>query len=196
MGEPGVIRTAEQWKAFSHPLRLGILRLLGSKAMTNEELATALGVAGGKLHFHTRLLLRAGLIEPDGTRQKGPITEKLYRTVSQRFSLDPGSVSGEDAPLESVVSAGLALYRESCRANPGLTGELQLGYHYAVRAPKQKSRELALAMQALVEDFITDVRTMEDDLSTRPISFTILLHPFEDSERVAHSPDAGDGSEG
>ena len=56
----------EQLKALGHPLRLRVLEMLGADnedPMTNRELAQRLGVYPGHLHFHVKMLLRAGLIE-------------------------------------------------------------------------------------------------------------------------------------
>src|SRR5579884_2077607 len=84
------LTTPLQWKAMSHPLRLAIVRLLRVRAMTNEELAREIAVASGKLYFHTKMLLQAGLILPAGTRQKGAIIEKLYRATAMHFQTEPG----------------------------------------------------------------------------------------------------------
>ena len=47
--------------------------------MTNRELAQKLGVDPGHLHFHVKMLLRAGLIErAEGGRGR----EKPYRAVA------------------------------------------------------------------------------------------------------------------
>src|SRR5476651_1264141 len=86
-----------QAKGLSHPLRVGILRRLIEEAHTNEELADQLGVASGKLYFHTRKLLDLGMIALVGTRQKGPLTEKLYRATARRFTL-PAPVKGGEVP--------------------------------------------------------------------------------------------------
>ena len=73
----------EQLKALGHPLRLRVLEMLGREArtrLTNRELAQRLGVDPGHLHFHVRMLLRAGLIErADG----GAGREKPYRAVAK-----------------------------------------------------------------------------------------------------------------
>ena len=55
----------EQLKALGHPLRLRVLETLGESdtPMSNRDLAQKLGVDPGHLHFHVRMLLRAGLIE-------------------------------------------------------------------------------------------------------------------------------------
>src|SRR4029078_3192331 len=69
----------EQLKALGHPLRLRVLETLGAKdteQMTNPGVGGRLGVDPGHLHFHVRMLLRAGLIELAESRQG---REKPYR---------------------------------------------------------------------------------------------------------------------
>jgi predicted transcriptional regulator len=58
------VERPEQLKALGHPLRLKILQVLGEsdRALTNRELAGRLAVDPGHLHFHVRMLHRAGLI--------------------------------------------------------------------------------------------------------------------------------------
>ena len=52
----------EQIKALGHPLRLRVLELLGEtgEELSNRELASRLDVDPGHLHFHVRMLVRAG----------------------------------------------------------------------------------------------------------------------------------------
>jgi DNA-binding transcriptional ArsR family regulator len=79
---------AEQLKALGHPLRMQALEVLtGSEApLTNRELADRLGVDPGHLHFHVRMLLGAGLIEPaEGGRGR----EKPYRAVAAHVRVAP-----------------------------------------------------------------------------------------------------------
>ena len=61
-----ILDKPEQLKALGHPLRVRVLEMLGQEGdwqLTNRELAQRLGVDPGHLHFHVRMLLRAGLIE-------------------------------------------------------------------------------------------------------------------------------------
>jgi DNA-binding transcriptional ArsR family regulator len=69
-----------QLKALGHPLRLKVLQTLGDsdEAMTNRELAERLEVDPGHLHFHVRMLHRAGLIELAPSKGR----EKPYRPVA------------------------------------------------------------------------------------------------------------------
>ena len=54
------------------------------RALTNRELAQRLSVDPGHLHFHVRMLHRAGLIELAGT---GAGREKPYRPVAKHLKV-------------------------------------------------------------------------------------------------------------
>ena len=81
----------DQLKALGHPLRLKVLEALGETdaPLTNRELAERIGVDPGHLHFHVRMLHRAGLIElVEGGRGR----EKPYRSVATHSRSRPSSV--------------------------------------------------------------------------------------------------------
>src|SRR5215212_4706072 len=78
----------EQLKALGHPLRLRVLETLGAgdgEELTNRELANRLGVDPGHLHFHVRMLLRAGLI----ALAQGHGREKPYYAVARTVRVPP-----------------------------------------------------------------------------------------------------------
>jgi DNA-binding transcriptional ArsR family regulator len=84
-----VLDKPEQLKALGHPLRVRVLEILGQEGeeqLTNRELAQRLGVDPGHLHFHVRMLLRAGLIE---LTEDGAGREKPYRAVAKTFRVAP-----------------------------------------------------------------------------------------------------------
>ena len=83
------IEKAEQLKALGHPLRLRVLEMLGGEGdqpLTNRELANRLGVDPGHLHFHVKMLVRAGLIE---RAEGGKGREKPYRSVATTVRVGP-----------------------------------------------------------------------------------------------------------
>src|SRR5437762_10251649 len=85
-----ILDKPEQLKALGHPLRLRVLETLGEhhdSEFTNRELAQRLGVDPGHLHFHVRMLLKAGLIELADAERKG--REKPYRAVAKVFRVAP-----------------------------------------------------------------------------------------------------------
>ncbi len=187
------LQTPTQWKALSHPLRLRILELLADGARTNEELSAALGEQSGKLYFHTKRLLDAGLIVLDHTRQKGPITEKLYRAVARRFLAPPPTLGGDAPPLEVALTSALDLYRSDWRESGGLPGELQLGFHLALPLAPEQRQEFARRIRALFDDFQISGSDAPD---ARRVSLAVLLHSYgtkegktDEASREDESPD-------
>lgn len=79
------VERPEQLKALGHPLRLKVLQALGEtdEPLTNRELAARLDVDPGHLHFHVRMLARAGLIEPVQGRGR----EKPYRPAAAHLRI-------------------------------------------------------------------------------------------------------------
>jgi DNA-binding transcriptional ArsR family regulator len=117
MKELLVLDKPEQLKALGHPLRVRTLEMLGDDEegegeLTNRELAQRLGVDPGHLHFHVRMLLKAGLIELVD-QEKG--REKPYRAVARTFRVSPellatGHASDIQAAILEEVQRGLAAH--------------------------------------------------------------------------------------
>jgi predicted transcriptional regulator len=71
---------ALEHKALGHPLRMAVIDTLRQTSpLTNRELADRLNVDPGHLHFHVRMLHRAGLIEI----VQGAGREKPYRIPAE-----------------------------------------------------------------------------------------------------------------
>lgn len=190
------LRTPAQWKAFSHPLRLRILERLADDALTNEELAAALGEQSGKLYFHTKRLLDAGLIVLDRTRQKGPITEKLYRAAARRFLAPPPAPDGDTPPLETALASALDLYRSDWQESGGLPGEIQMGFHLTLPLDLEARREFARRVRALFDDFQASGSDAPD---ARRVSLGVLIHSRDIKEKTdatAEDDGADDGPAG
>src|SRR5712691_3228143 len=83
-------------------------------SLTNRELAQRLGVDPGHLHFHVRMLLRAGLIE---LAESGKGREKPYRAVARTFRVAPellaaGGARDIQAAMIDQVQRAHALYSD------------------------------------------------------------------------------------
>ncbi len=174
--EPFEMQTPAQWKAFSHPLRLRILELLADQPRTNEELAAAMGEQSGKLYFHTKKLLDAGLIVLNSTRQKGPITEKLYRAVARRFTAPAPVEGGKTPPFEQCVISGLELYQSTWAQTGGLPGQIEGGFHFVLPLDAKRRAEFVARLHALADDF-------QEAGSAAPgaqkIALTVLMHAVD-----------------
>jgi DNA-binding transcriptional ArsR family regulator len=157
------IERAEQLKALGHPLRLRVLEMLGGEdePLTNRELAKRLGVDPGHLHFHVKMLMRAGLIE---RAKGGKGREKPYRAVATTVRVAPQLLGSrltgdlQAAMLEEVQQAFEAKEKgkfRSAQVNARVTPEQAL---------------------ELITELVEKARVMED-AAVEPLIVTAFLHP-------------------
>lgn len=88
MKETVMLRDLEQIKVFAHPLRARLVEVFADKPMTAKQAAEVIGQNPTKLYHHVEVLERVGLIKLVKTQKKRGTTEKYYRTVAKRFSVD------------------------------------------------------------------------------------------------------------
>jgi DNA-binding transcriptional ArsR family regulator len=157
------IERPEQLKALGHPLRLKVLQVLGEAEgpLTNRELAERLSVDPGHLHFHVRMLNRAGLIE----RAPGGGREKPYVPVAKHLKVGP-----------EIRAAGLASELQSAQLH-----DVQRGFDiYAAkgefRSAQVHSKLDIETVRRLVAELVDKLTELEDD-SMPLISVTIAFHP-------------------
>jgi DNA-binding transcriptional ArsR family regulator len=161
-----VLDKPEQLKALGHPLRVRVLEMLGQEGewqLTNRELAQRLGVDPGHLHFHVRMLLKAGLIELADENGRG--REKPYRAVAKVFRVAPellaaGGASDLQAAMIDQVQRAHALY-----APEGVFRSAQL----EVKLTVERATELMAA-------FLEAARDVEDDQADKVV-LTMFAHP-------------------
>ena len=177
MEETFFLDNPKRMKAVSHPLRLGILRLLLQGNKTNEELAKALNVASGKLYFHTKTLLDVGMIELAETRVKGSIVEKVYKPTFTSFYQPPGDGVAEPV-LYSTVSEGARLYFSTWQE----IGEpLASGCNYILYHSEANQEILMRKFKDLIEEF--KATAIDSDIpGSRALSLTMLLHRLTQDE--------------
>jgi DNA-binding transcriptional ArsR family regulator len=156
------ISRPEQLKALGHPLRLRVIEMLGKEgeSLTNRDLAVRLGVDPGHLHFHVRMLLRAGLIEPaEGGRGR----EKPYRAAARTVRVAPEVRAGASDIQAAVLDE---VQRGWTRWGP--EGRFQ-GFQATARIDHERLREL-------MREFFERCRA-EEDLHAEPLVVTGLIHP-------------------
>jgi DNA-binding transcriptional ArsR family regulator len=77
----------EQQKLISSPLRVKIIYLLATRAMTAKQVADELGKTAGSIHYHIQQLYNGGILELEETKENRGIIEKYYRSKATHFNL-------------------------------------------------------------------------------------------------------------
>jgi DNA-binding transcriptional ArsR family regulator len=155
----------EQLKALGHPLRLRVLETLGpgeGEHLTNRELANKLGVDPGHLHFHVRMLLRAGLIE---LAEGGQGREKPYRAVARTLRVAP-----------ELLASGLTSDLRAAMLEEVQRGWVEHGAQGTFRSAQVTARIPAEHALELIEELVESARRAEDPALT-PLIITTVFHP-------------------
>jgi DNA-binding transcriptional ArsR family regulator len=159
------IERAEQLKALGHPLRLRVLEMLGQSErhyLTNRELAQRLGVDPGHLHFHVRMLLRAGLI---ALAEGGQGREKPYRAVARTVRVASELISaGEGPDLRTTMVDDLRRAMDEFRES----GQFRIT-QATVRIPWERAMRL-------IEEIAETMRD-EEVGDADPLVITSFMHP-------------------
>jgi DNA-binding transcriptional ArsR family regulator len=153
----------EQLKALGHPLRLKVLQALGQAdgPLTNRELAARLSVDPGHLHFHVRMLHRAGLIELAEAAGR----EKPYRPVAKHLKVGP-----------EIRASGLATELQAAQLR-----DLQRGFeeHAAsgnFRTAQVHTRLDVDTVRRLLNEVVDKLSELEDP-SEELQTITVAFHP-------------------
>jgi DNA-binding transcriptional ArsR family regulator len=158
------IEKPEQLKALGHPLRLKVLQVLGEsdKPLTNRELAASLSVDPGHLHFHVRMLHRAGLIELAQVAGR----EKPYRPVAKHFNVS-----------QEIRATGLASDLQAAQLR-----ELQRGFDLFASEGEFRSAQVHTKLdietvRGLLNELVDKLTELEDE-SKPALSITVAFHPL------------------
>jgi DNA-binding transcriptional ArsR family regulator len=158
------VERPEQLKALGHPLRLKVLQVLGEseQPLTNRELAARLSVDPGHLHFHVRMLNRAGLIELANAAGR----EKPYRPVAKHFKVG-----------QEIRAAGLASELQAAQLR-----ELQRGFELFASQGEFRSAQLHAKLdietvREVFNELMLRLTALEDE-AKEPLSITIAFHPL------------------
>jgi DNA-binding transcriptional ArsR family regulator len=146
-----ILDQPEQLKALGHPLRVRTIEVLcqEDRPLTNRDLAERLGVDPGHLHFHVRMLLKAGLIELAEDESRG--REKPYRAVARHLKVAPGLLA-----TGSAIEAQASFVRDvqDSLEQYGPSGRFRI-VQVALRGDLEKVR-------AAVDEVLTALLAMEE----------------------------------
>jgi len=88
------LTSSEQIKAYVHPTRIMLLRLMAKEKRTISGIAKENGVHPANITHHFKLLEKAGLIRLVEKKDTGKNLEKYYRAIAYNFIVKPEAASG------------------------------------------------------------------------------------------------------
>lgn len=108
------IRDSNQIKALIHPVRKLIMGRLIQGPATPSQVAKSIGLTANKVHYHVRILERAGLVKLVQTHNIGSVKELFFEPVAEKIviRLDRDDVELVDMVSKSVDRELQALVRD------------------------------------------------------------------------------------
>lgn len=112
-----VLSDSKRVKAYVHPTRITILRMLATKKMTISNVAKRLKVHPANITHHFKLLEKVGLIILVEKRDIGQNIEKYYRSIARNFVVNfdkTGKISKKVLALSILrddLSSGISTIR-------------------------------------------------------------------------------------
>lgn len=105
--KPGQLYTltnSDQIKAYVHPTRIILLRLMAKEKRTISGIARENGVHPANITHHFKILEKAGLIRLVEKRDTGKNLEKYYRAIAYNFVVKPEAINdGKEANKKALA---------------------------------------------------------------------------------------------
>jgi DNA-binding transcriptional ArsR family regulator len=187
-------------KAYSHPLRIRILRLLLDRVASPSEIAADLDVPLSNASYHVRKLLELGLIELVGRVQRRGVIEHRY-AARYNPTISDDEVAALPALVKQTYIRELADYGWNHVAAAAANGGFERSDTHFTRVYgkldeagwKLVADELKAALNRIGMIFNETKRRLEDEPDTPATDATVmLLHfvgPGEEIWREADSLD-------
>jgi predicted transcriptional regulator len=185
------IRTEEQRRAFTSPLRMELIGLFTEgKALSVAQMAERIGRPATALHYHVGVLEKAGLFKRVGKQRSGSRSEVLYCPVADLFRLEQerDDVDATAMALKTMATA-FRMAESDMRAaveNPAskTAGPYRnvLGARMHCRIPKKDLAELNRHLRAIEKMLTRSHTSHKPSPGDQFVSLTLALMPLRNRE--------------
>jgi DNA-binding transcriptional ArsR family regulator len=93
------VHDSKQISALIHPIRKLIIARLMHGASTSSEVSKSIGIPANKVHYHMRILEKAGLVKLVRTRQVGSVKELYFEPIAENIVIRPNSGDNQISDL-------------------------------------------------------------------------------------------------
>ena len=101
-----MLRSGEQRKAVASPLRIELLgQFIDRKPLSVAEIAERMGRSATGIHYHVRVLEKAGILRRVGQQRSGRRPEALYKPVADVFKMEQKRDAAPDDAVKTLSAA-------------------------------------------------------------------------------------------
>ena len=186
------LRSDEQRRALASPLRLELIGLfVDPEPLSVARIAERMGRPATAIHYHVRLLEKAGLLRSAGEQRSGRRNERLYRPVAEVFAMDPPreTTSGDAEAAIKALSIAFRMAVGDMKAALGDTSTRSsgprrnfFGGRFHCRLSKADLAQLNRHLRAIEKMLSRAPKTQELSPSDTFVSLTLALMPLRNRE--------------
>ncbi len=150
-----VIKTAQQFKAISDPIRSRILGIIQNQPATAKQIADSLGASPGAIGHHLHVLEAAGLAQVVARRLVRGIVANYYTRTARIFKYDlPPEVTGDTSINLDIIAKA---YQELAEAEANTKEDVNqcAGFPH-IRLSAERAEYYSERLQALVDDILEE----------------------------------------
>ncbi|MGD0708730.1 MAG: helix-turn-helix domain-containing protein [Anaerolineaceae bacterium] len=182
------LKTLEELKALSDPLRLRLIEAFSNQPMTTRQVARLLDEKPTRLYHHVEALEKLGLLKLVETRQNRGTVEHYYQAIAGEFTVDSELLnllnnSKETAQavedlLVTALKTTLGELRRSLRA--GLLTDKKKYSSSISTSRLMLTKEEVEKLQTQLHELIHPFETVPGKSSGPLYNLTVALFPVED----------------
>ena len=108
-----VVKRLEQAKLLTDPFKLKLLERFARHPATTKQVADRMGEKAPRLYRHVDALVEEGLLELVRENPKRGTIERYYRTVADRFEVDPNLFSAASSEADDALEMVRSMFRDT-----------------------------------------------------------------------------------
>ena len=157
-----VVKRLEQAKLLTDPFKLKLLERFAGTPATTKQVADRMGEKAPRLYRHVDALVGEHLLELVEEKPKRGTIERYYRTVADRFEVDPDLFATTSEQADESSDMIRSLFRDTeadvlrCFGESGdadvSQDELPMVAKFAFRGTPDEVRDFREKLEALLED--------------------------------------------
>lgn len=185
-----IVKRLEQAKLLTDPFKLKLLERFALNPSTTKQVADRMGEKAPRLYRHVDALVDEGLLELIEEKPKRGTIERYYKTVADRFEVDPTLFSTsrdkEDSAVEMLRSvlrdteSELVRWFETHEITDPDDEDVPFIMKFGVRGTPEQVAEMSKKLEAWLEECKAAGRDLED--SPDLVSYSGLIAFYQRPE--------------
>ncbi len=187
-----ILRTEEQRRAVGSPLRLELIGLFTErKPLSVAQIAQGMGRPATAIHYHVRVLEKAGLLRRAGRKRGARRPEALYIPTADVFKMEHRRDAPEVTAAAALKTLSMAFRMAERDLQAALTNPKSkssgpyrnmFGGRMHCRLSKQDLAELNRHLRAIEKMLFSANKSRERSPSDTFVSLTLALMPLRNRE--------------